>query len=242
MKIILRFIKKLRSSLFPESERLLNESIPTETSNPYVAARREWNFMYGDIIKAKHNWQQIALLLLVIQFISLAGLITLALQKHFVPYVVRVDSLGNTNFTEFLNAQTTVSPLIINAMLRRYVIAARSVIADPVAQKHELDFVYGVTKGPAHTVLDNFYHVQNPFDRVKEETREVMINAVLPKSTQTWQIDWTEIQRDLNGHVTGQAHFEGLITIEQHTPTNMDEININPLGLYVTHLSWATQQ
>lgn len=242
MKMILHAMKKLQSSLFPESEKLLNETLLRETTNPYIAARREWNFMYGDIIKAKHNWQQIALLLLAIQCVSLIGLITLALQKHFVPYVVRVDSLGNTNFSELLTTKDAVSPLIINAMLRRYVIAARSVIADPIAQKHELDFVYDVTKSAAHTVLDHFYQVQNPFDKMKEETREVVINAVLPKSTQTWQIDWTEIQRDLNGHINGQSHFEGLITVEQHTPNNVDELNINPLGLYITHLSWTSEQ
>lgn len=240
--MILRFILKLRSSLFAESEKLLQENIPPDTINPYIAARREWNFMYCDIIKAKHNWQQIALLLIITHLVLLVGLITLALQKHFVPYVVRVDSLGNTNFSEYLNSQAIVSPLIINAMLRRYIVTARSVIADPVAEKHNLDFVYQVTKNAARVVLDNYYHEKNPFDIVKIETIDVMINAVLPKSAQTWQVDWTEVHRDLNGHVTGENHFEGLITIEQHAPTSTDEINVNPLGLYVTHLSWAVQQ
>jgi type IV secretion system protein VirB5 len=241
MHKLLPIFKKCYHSLFPESEKLLNENIPPETVNPYIAARREWNFMYGDIIKAKHNWQQMALFLLLLQLITLIGLITLALQKHFVPYVVRVDKLGNTNFTEFLKTENAISPLVMNAMVRRFIISARSVIADPIAEKHELDFVYSIARGAAHTVLDNFYHTQNPFDIIKDETCEVMVNAVLPKSPETWQIDWTETRRDLNGRVMGQEHFEGLVTLEQHTPTNMDEINLNPLGLYVTHLSWATQ-
>jgi type IV secretion system protein VirB5 len=243
MKMISQAFLKIRHLFSPRIQKLSHENLDTpETHNPYIAARREWNFMYGDIIKAKHNWQQVALLLLMIQGVSLIGLITLALEKRFVPYVVRVDNLGNTNFTEFLTVKNTVSPLIINAMLRRYVVAARSVIADSVAEKQALDFVYGVTKGAAHTVLDHFYHTQNPFERVKEETLEVIVNAVLPKSAQTWQIDWTELHHDLKGDVTQQSHFEGLFTIAQHIPTNTEEININPLGLYVTALSWAEQQ
>ncbi len=240
--MMLRFISRLRSSLFPDSEKLLQETSLPDTINPYIAARREWNFMYGDIIKAKHNWQQIALLLLITHLVLLVGLITLALQKHVVPYVVKVDSLGNANFSQYLEKDATVSPLIINAMLRRYIVTARSVIADPVAEKHDLDFVYQITKNAARSVLDHYYAEKNPFEIVKMETIDVMINAVLPKSTQTWQVDWTETHRDLNGHITGENHFEGLITIEQHAPSNPDEINVNPLGLYVTHLSWSIQQ
>jgi type IV secretory pathway TrbF-like protein len=33
-----------------------------------------------------------------------------------------------------------------------------------------------------------------------------------------------------------------LFSVAQHIPTHIDEININPLGLYITALSWAEQQ
>ncbi len=242
MKSFLSVLSQLHDLFVKKHVAPSSENIAENTTNPYIAARHEWNLMYGDIIKAKHNWQQVALLLILTHLVLLIGLIILALQKHVVPYVVQVDKLGNANFSQFLTSQPTPSPLVINAMIRRYIETARTVIADPVAEKHNLDFVYQITKNSARSVLDNYYHEKNPFDIVKAETVDVMINTVLEKSSETWQVDWTETHRDLNGHITNENHFSGLITIEQRVPSRVEEINVNPLGLYVTHLSWATQQ
>jgi type IV secretory pathway TrbF-like protein len=219
-------LKKIFNSLFPGSDVLLKENIPLDTNNPYIAARREWSFMFGDILKAKYNWQCISFLLGLINIALVMGLIIVALQARFIPYAVKVDSLGNANFAELLTKQNEISPMMVNAMLRRYIIEARSVIADPVAQKHQLDFVYHCTLGEAKAILDSFYKTQNPFDI----------------SNNTWQIHWTEIHRDSLGRINLQNHFEGLVTINHKTPASMDDININPLGLYITHLSWAVQQ
>lgn len=212
------------------------------SSNPYVAARQEWSFMFGDMLKAKHNWQCISFLLGIINIALVIGLIAISLQAKFIPYAVKVDNLGNANFSGLLTKQNEISPLMVNAMLRRYITETRSVIADPVAQKHQLDFIYGCTSGEAKTVLDVFYKNQNPFDIAKNETVDVVINSVLGRSGNTWQVQWTEIHRDNTGHISLQNHFEGLVTMEHHTPSGMDEINVNPLGLYVTHLNWASQQ
>jgi type IV secretory pathway TrbF-like protein len=239
---ILNYLQSIKKLLFTQCESSLQENITTETSNPYVAARHEWNFMYGDIVKAKHNWQQIAYLLGLISAALVIGLTTVSLQARFIPYAVKVDNIGNADFAGFLTKQAEVSPQMINAMLRRFITESRSVIADPVAQKHQLDFTYQESLGEARIVLDNFYRTENPFDRVKNETVDVNINSVLPKSNNTWQIHWTEINRDSTGHVSSQNHYEGLVTIEHQAPTNADDINTNPLGLYVTHLSWASQQ
>lgn len=235
--MIKNYIRTMIHSFFPK-----NEAVSLETTNPYVAARQEWNFMFGDIVKAKYNWQCISLILGIINIVLAIGLIAVSLQSRFIPYAVKVDNLGNANFAGVLTKQNAISPLMVNAMVRRYIIEARSVVADPVVQKHQLDFVYQCTMGSAKTVLDNFYHAQNPFDIVKNETVDVQVNSVLSKSNNTWQIHWTEVHRDSDGHVHLENHFEGLVTMENHTPSNIDEININPLGLYVTHLSWASQQ
>lgn len=237
-KLIKKYFQKMQK-IFLLS---LEENISSDTQNPYIAARREWNFMYSDLIKAKYNWQQIALLIGAMNLALIIGMIFISLQSKFIPYAVKVDSLGNTSFAGYLDKQNEISPSIINAMLRRYITEARSIISDVIAQKHQLDFVYRMTLGEARTQLDNFYRAQNPFETVKSETIDVTINAVLPKSSETWQINWTETHHDLTGHVNAQNHFEALITVAHHTPTHLEDININPLGLFVTHLSWTSQQ
>ncbi len=238
---IIHRYKRCKNHLFPSLEAIATKEDAAHTDNPYIAARKEWNFIYGDIIKAKYNWQQIALISGLANLALIVGLSTVSLQSRYIPYAVKVDSIGNTAFAGFLTKQQSLSPLIVNAWLRRYISEARSVISDPIAQKHQLDFVYKVSHGSSRAVLDNFYHVQNPFDRMKRETIDVAINTALPKSSDTWQIDWTETHRDLQGNISNKNHFEALLTVQQRKPSATD-INTNPLGLYITHLSWASQQ
>ena len=66
---------------------------PPETS-PYLAARREWDERYGNLITRAKNWRSAAFLALLIATLETGGLIALSMKAKTVPYVVAVDSLG----------------------------------------------------------------------------------------------------------------------------------------------------
>jgi type IV secretory pathway TrbF-like protein len=69
------------------------EHRPAETS-PYLAARREWDERYGNLITRAKNWRTAAFLALLVAIAETGGLIALALKNKTVPYVVAVDNLG----------------------------------------------------------------------------------------------------------------------------------------------------
>src|SRR5712671_4270056 len=62
--------------------------------NPYLAARKEWDERYGDLISRAKNWRVAAFLFGVIALASVGGMIVIAKQSKIVPYVVAVDSIG----------------------------------------------------------------------------------------------------------------------------------------------------
>lgn len=234
-------LEKMRMTVNNKAEAELAINVPPDSTNPYVAARTEWNHMFGDLIKAKYNWQLLALGLVISNILLIIGLISVSLQSRYIPYAVQVDALGNTNFASYLQKDPKLSPLIINAFVRRYIVNSRSVIADPVAEKQSLDFAYQVTRGQAKQILNQFYHEQSPFTRAKTETVEVQVNAAMQKSDQTWQVDWTETHRTLDGAIINQSRWESLVTVTHHAIKNPEEININPMGLFVSQLSWTEQ-
>jgi type IV secretory pathway TrbF-like protein len=243
---MIRWIEQIRSFKTSISIRRIpldNESaILSKIRNPYLAARTEWNFLYNDILKGKRNWQLVAITLLAANILLIIGLSRVALKTKFVPYVTKVDTAGNAAFGGFLSASNQpVSPLIMNAFVRRYIENVRSVIADPVAEKKTLDDIYATTRGESLKFINSFYHDNDPFKRSKNLTVEVQIKAALQKSSQTWQVDWTEVERNLEGDIINQARYEALVTIAQYPVTNQKEINVNPLGLYTTRLSWSQQ-
>lgn len=236
-KIIQLFSKALNQTEF--DEMLLTAA---NSNNPYLAARCEWNFLFNDLLKAKRNWQWTAMLMIAANFILISGYIVLSLKSQYVPYIVKADTIGNTNFAGYLNqTDETHHPLFINQFIRRYIASVRQVIADPVAEKQTLDYVYATTKGSAINFINQYFKENEPFVRARNSTIEVQVNAALPKSASTWQIDWTEIERNLEGAVIKQLHYEALITVNQQPVKDPKEININPLGLYVTNLSWSQQ-
>ncbi len=57
-------------------------------TNPYLAARREWNERYGEYIAQARTWRVTALLALLVAAVSTSGLIWIASSSGIVPYVV----------------------------------------------------------------------------------------------------------------------------------------------------------
>jgi len=211
------------------------------TDNPYIAARKEWNLMFGDLIKAKYNWQRIALIALISNIILIFGLIMVSTQSRYIPYAVKVDALGNSSFAGYLTNSSPINPLEINAFIRRYVTNVRSVIADPIAEKQALDFVYATSTRKAAKFLNEEFRKNSPFKVAQQATVEVQNITVLQKSDKTWQVSWTEIQRNLDGNLIGQTHWEALMTVNHHPVSDARIININPLGLFVEHITWSQQ-
>ena len=64
--------------------------------NPYLAARKEWDERYGDLISRARNWRMAFFLAAAIAFLAVGGMIVIAKQARVVPYVVAIDSLGRT--------------------------------------------------------------------------------------------------------------------------------------------------
>ena len=88
---------------------------------------------------------------------------------------------------------------------------------------------------------DNFTH--NPFTIAEKKTVAVQVDSILQLSPRSYQVRWTEEQRDLNGVAVGTpSHWEAVLQTEVAPPISNDAIVSNPLGFYVTQISWTEQQ
>ena len=102
-------------------------------------------------------------------------------------------------------------------------------------------------RGAADRFLDAYYHsdnfAHNPFKLAEKLTISVQIDSILSVLSQTYQVRWTEMQHDLNGVVIGApTHWEAELQTQVIPPSNEDAIISNPLGFYVTQISWTEQQ
>jgi type IV secretion system protein VirB5 len=69
----------------------------------------------------------------------------------------------------------------------------------------------------------------------------VQVNTVLSTSKETYQVEWMESTRDLQGKVLIEQRWKGAFSfvISSHPPTDERLARLNPIGLYITHASWS---
>jgi type IV secretion system protein TrbF len=219
-------------------------------ANLYVEARREWDERYADLVLGKRNWQIAAGGLLLLSLILAGGMVWLISRSRYIPYVVEVDKLGYALTVP--QALTPTSVPDVAARMQRYEIAAfvrnaRSVSSDPQVEHQMLNSLLAHARGPADRFLDAYYHSDsfshNPFKLAEKQTISIQIDSILQLSPSSYQVRWSEQQRDLNGVVTGvPTHWEAVLQTQVVPPNSDDAIVSNPLGFYVTQISWTEQQ
>jgi type IV secretory pathway TrbF-like protein len=162
---------------------------------PYLSARREWNERYGDYIARARSWRWAAFGALALSLVLAVGVVWQGAQSKVVPYVVEVDKLGDAVAVARADRATPADVRVIKAQLAAWIVDVRSVSSDPLAQKAALSRSYAMTAATATLFLNDYYRQHSPFSQ--NRTVAVSVDAVLPISTQTYQIQWSEDGRDL---------------------------------------------
>src|SRR5499427_3727174 len=189
-----------------------NQHRAPETS-PYLAARREWDERYGNLITRAKNWRTAAFLALLIAIAETCGLIVLSMRAKTVPYVVAIDNLGRVLAAGPADQASRADDRLKRAALFQWMSDLRTVTTDGVAQRKAIDRVYSMIANgsPAQVEIGDFYRNDPPFDRAQKRTVEVDVKAVFPVSDRTYQVEWTEIVRGLSGQIESQDNWKGSV-------------------------------
>lgn len=215
----------------------------TPPENPYLAARQEWNERYGDYIQAARSWRLVGITALAIAAIGFGYALYQSTQIKLVPYIVEVDKLGTAVTAGTPQQIEYADPRVVRATLGAFVSNLRSVTPDAVVQKQYIDRTYALlrTADPATEKVNAWYRGNSPFDKAKTATVAVEVSNIVALSSQTYQIDWTEYERDRKGKETASRRFRGIATVTLTPPQDEGVIRLNPIGLYLKDFEWTAQ-
>ncbi len=208
---------------------------------PYLSARREWNERYGDYIARAKNWRLAAFGSILVSAILALGVIWLASQSKLVPFVVEVDKLGQAVAVRRADRAASPDRRIVQAQIAAWIVDVRSVSSDPVAQKEILSRAYSLVDSSGAGFLNEYYKENSPFDEGQQQTVSCSIDAVLPISDNTYQVQWTEDARDLQGRVFKTTHWQASLDVAFNPPTDEAGMLENPMGIYIHGISWTQQ-
>jgi type IV secretion system protein TrbF len=209
--------------------------------SPYLAARREWDERYGDLITRARNWRTMAGLCSLVALVATAGMVWLSARSHVVPFVVLVDNLGRPVASGIADQTSLNDDRLKRSNIFNWVENLRMVTADGVSQRKAIDRVYAqiASGSAAQTFVSEYYRGDPPFKRAETETVSVEVKSVLPTSDRTYEVEWVETTRDLYGTVKATDRWKGYLSMVLNPPTDERQARINPLGVYITNASWA---
>lgn len=211
--------------------------------NPYLAARQEWTERYGSYVQAARAWRIVGIVALVMAVIGFCYTMYLSTQVKLVPYIVEVDKLGNAVTAGFPQQIEYADVRVVRASLGNFVASFRSISPDAVVQKQYVDRTYAHLRAsdPATQKINAWFRGNSPFERAKSSTVAIEATNIVALSNQTYQIDWTEYERDRKGKETGTHRFRGIATVTLTAPQDEATIRLNPIGLYVQDFDWTAQ-
>ena len=211
--------------------------------NPYIAARMEWNERYGSYVKASASWRIVGITGMLMAVIGFSYALYQSTQVKLVPYIVEVDKLGTAATAGYPQQIEYADPRVVRATLGSFISNFRSVTPDTVVQKQYIDRAYAHLRSsdPATEKVNSWFRSNSPFDRAREKTVAIEVNNIVPLSNQSYQIDWTEHERDRQGKEIATRRFRGIATVTLTPPQDEAVIRLNPIGLYLRDFDWTAQ-
>ena len=210
--------------------------------NPYLAARKEWDERYGDLISRARNWRAAFFVAAAVAFLAVGGMIVIAKQARIVPYVVAVDSLGRTVASGPAEQATLADDRLKRAALNSWIADWRLVSMDGITQRKSIDRTYSMIASgtPAQVAVSEYYRKDPPNERAAKQTVDVEVKAIFPSSEKTYEVEWVETTRSLAGTVVGDPQrWKGSFTLVVNPPNDEALARVNPLGIFITSASWS---
>lgn len=211
----------------------------SNSNNPYLHAKWEWNERYGSFIKEKKFWQLISFSLMAALLICISGFIAVALQSRITAFFVKTDQMGKPIVIEKIDPTTKIDSSVVAYQLSEFLTNVRTVTTDGKLKKYWMERSQKYCSEIAWNTLQEYWS-KNPPDKIAQLMNiSVAIDSVLPiKSTESWQVNWTETAVK-NGETVGSTRWSAIINIGTRQVTKEQEFIQNPTGLIVKSINWT---
>jgi type IV secretion system protein VirB5 len=210
-----------------------------DAHNPYLAARYVHNERYCSLTKSIRNWQLVGGGLLIANIGLASGLVYVTGKQQIAPYIVEVDAAGSAVAIRELRAETVQDPLVIAAVLRRFLADIRTLSTDAELRARQMNTAYRMCLVPAQNYLTAYY-TENKIDDLLRRGRTFPLSISLtPVSANGWRARWKEQTLAEDGSVRAEQEWEATIEIALVLPRSKDERQFSPLGVWIAHLQWS---
>ncbi len=209
-------------------------------NSPYARAAQEWDDRIGSSRVQAKNWRLMAFGSLGLAAISTIAFIVSESTTHIATYVVPVNEYGKPG--RIALAGDTYQPTNAETayFLADWVGLVRSKSTDGVVIRQNWTRAYNFISAQAEQTLNSYAKENDPFANVGQEARTVEVQAVLPRTKDTYQVTWRETVFT-GGQPMPPVRWTGLFTVRIQPPKTEQQLRANPLGIYITSFQWSRE-
>ena len=211
-----------------------------EPETPYQRAGQAWDERIGSARVQARNWRFMAFGCLALALGTSGALAWQANRGSVTPWVVQVDGLGRAQAVAPAAAGWKPTDPHVAWHLAQFISDVRSIPADPVVLRQNWLRAYGYVAGQGAITLDDYARSADPFGRAAREQVTVDVASVVRASPASFRIEWVE-RRYVGGAVAGSERWSAILTVELKPPRTPEGLRRNPLGVFVTTLSWSKE-
>jgi type IV secretion system protein TrbF len=206
----------------------------------WLAARAEFAGVYADLARGKRNWQLIAFGLLSLLFTETVGFVRLSLTARVTPYVVEVDKLGLARALGPVEPLRHTDTRLVVAQIAEFVRDVRTIVPSDVAEGDVMARAYAYVDQSGAAFLNAYFTdpKNNPRVLARAMTRTAEVTAVLPTGG-GWRVQWVETEYPVDGGTPAAHPWEAYLSVRVSPPSTTETIERNPLGVYVTSITWT---
>lgn len=214
-----------------------------EPSTPYMRARQEWDDRIGSAVVAARNWRFLGVSAIALSAMLTVVILVQSTQSKVVPIIVGIDpERGSPVVYGKVPQNYNPGPLSIKYFLTNFITNVRSVPLDQVLLRKNWLKAYKFLRKVAADKLNSLATQQIGTNITKDGSSIVSvepISVVQIPDTDSYQIRWREqIYNSSDGRKLDDYTMIGTFTIELEAPRDEDQINENPLGIFIKNFEW----
>ena len=211
-----------------------------EPETPYQKAAQAWDERIGSARVQAKNWRIMAFGSLILSAGFASALVWQSARGTVVPWVVQVDSLGQSQVVAPAVAEYRPTDPQIAFHLGRFIEQTRSIPSDAIIVRQNWLRAYEFTTDRGAATLNDYARSNDPFTKVGRQQIAVEVSSVIRASNDSFRVAWTERHYE-NGQLSTTERWTAILTIVIQTPRDAERLRANPLGIYVNAISWSRE-
>lgn len=204
--------------------------------NPQI---QHFSMVCGEIQRENRNLKlQVIILNTIILILSCGIVFFLTKRTQVIPALVTMNDFGQTQYIGEVSRKNyqnfTVPEQAVTYQIKDFISLYKTLSTDRDIVKKNIEKTYHLLTTNSASKYSTLIKENNPYDDFGIYTKELEFETEpLKISNDTYQVDFVQIKRTLNGSIYEKNRQRAVITIKVLTPSEED-IKFNPLGIYIT--------